>query len=116
MEEVLETYAKPYDPLYPVVCMDEQPFQLVEEARRPQPATERHPARIDYQYERNGTASIFMFTEPLSGWRHVSVRSRRTKIDWAVETAALLEGRYAECPKIKLICDNLNTHGKRSLL
>lgn len=112
MEEVLETYAKPYDPLYPVVCMDEQPFQLVEETRRPQPATERHPARIDYQYERNGTASIFMFTEPLSGWRHVSVRSRRTKIDWAVEIAALLEGRYAECPKIKLICDNLNTHTK----
>ena len=83
MEEVLETYAQPYDSKHPVLCMDEQPIQLLKETRVPIPATKEHPRRVDYEYERAGTASIFMFCEPLSGWRQVTVRERRTKIDWA---------------------------------
>ena len=112
MEEVLETYEKPYDPNCPVVCMDEQPVQLLMETRTPIPATATHGKRVDYEYERAGTANIFMFTEPLAGWREVAVRKTKTKIDWAVETARLLEGRYADCPKVILVCDNLNTHTK----
>ncbi len=112
MEEVLETYAQPYRPERPVLCMDEQPVQLLKETREPRPATASHPKRVDYEYQRAGTASVFMFCEPLSGWREVTVRERRTKIDWAVEVAALLEGRYADCPEVVLVCDNLNTHTK----
>ena len=112
MEEVLETYEKPYNPVHPVVCMDEQPVQLIKETREPKPATKDHPRRVDYEYERNGTACIFMFTEPLSGWRKAIARPRRTKIDWAFEMAQLLEGRYANCEKITLVSDNLNTHTK----
>jgi hypothetical protein len=112
MEEVLETYEKPYDPRCPVVCMDEQPVQLLKETRTPIPATAQHGKRVDYEYERAGTANIFMFTEPLAGWREVAVRETKTKIDWAVEVARLLEGRYAECEKVILVCDNLNTHTK----
>src|SRR5262245_28283741 len=110
MEEVLETYEKPYDLACPVLCMDEQPVQLVKETRQPIPATKRHPKRIDYEYERAGTASIFMFTEPLRGWREATARTTKTKIDWAVEVARVLEGRYAKCQKVTLVCDNLNTH------
>jgi hypothetical protein len=112
MEEVLDTYAEPYDPDRPVLCMDEQPVQLLKETRTPIPATAAHAKRVDYEYERAGTACIFMFTEPLAGWRQVAVRETKTKIDWAVEMARLLEGRYAECPKVVLVCDNLNTHTK----
>lgn len=112
MEDVLETYEKPYNANHPVVCMDEQPVQLIKETRQPKPATKDYPRRVDYEYERNGTASIFMFTEPLSGWREAIARSRRTKIDWAIEMARLVEWRYAGCGKITLVCDNLNTHTK----
>src|SRR5271169_5504613 len=112
MEEVLETYAQPYDPRFPVMCMDEQPVQLLKETRVPLAATRRHPQRVDYEYERAGTATIFMFTEPLAGWRDVAVRERKTKIDWATEMARLLEGRYAACAKVIVVCDNLNTHTK----
>src|SRR5947207_2717991 len=112
MEEVLETYEKPYDPNVPVLCMDEQPVQLLKETRSPIPASAKHAKRVDYEYERAGTAAIFMFAEPLAGWREVAVRERKTKIDWAVEMARLLEGRYAECAKVILVCDNLNTHTK----
>ena len=112
MEEVLETYAKAYDPAQPVLCMDEQPVQLIEEARQPLPATPDHPERVDYEYERAGTASIFMFAEPLSGFRQATARPQRTKIDWALEVANLLDTRYADCERITLVCDNLNTHTK----
>jgi hypothetical protein len=112
MEEVLDIYTQPYNPKYPVICMDEQPVQLQREVRTPVKATAKHPKRIDYEYERAGTASIFMFTEPLAGWRQVSVRQRRTKTDWATEIAHLLEGRYADCEQIVLVCDQLNTHTK----
>jgi len=110
MENVLETYALPYDSRFPVLCMDEQPAQLIKEVRDPIPATKRHAKRVDYEYERAGTANIFMLTEPLSGWRKVSVRSRRTKVDWAIEMANILKSRYAEAEKVTVVCDNLNTH------
>jgi hypothetical protein len=112
MEDVLETYAKAYDPAQPVVCMDEQPVQLIGETRVPIPATQDHPERVDYEYERKGTASIFMFAEPLSGFRQATARPQRTKVDWAREVAALLDTRYAACDRITLVCDNLNTHTK----
>ena len=110
LEAVLETYEKPYQSAVPVLCMDEQPVQLLKETRVPIPATARQAKRVDYEYERAGTATIFMFTEPLAGWREVAVRDRRTKIDWATELARLLEGRYASCEKVIVVCDNLNTH------
>ncbi len=112
MEEVLETYEKAYDPRHPVLCMDEQPVQLVKETRGPIAATKEHAERVDYEYERNGTASIFMFAEPLSGFRQATARERRTKVDWAVEVAQLLDTRYADCEQVTLVCDNLNTHTK----
>jgi hypothetical protein len=112
MEEVLEVYARPYDCRYPVLCMDEQPIQLLKETRQPIAGTKRHPRRVDYEYERAGTASIFMFCEPLSGWRQVSVRARRTKVDWAQEVEKLLRTRYALVEPVILVSDNLNTHTK----
>jgi hypothetical protein len=110
MEAVLDTYEKPYDPGHPVLCMDEQPVQLTKQTRPPIPASKRHAKRVDYEYERAGTASIFMFTEPLAGWREATARETRTKLDWAVEVARLMEGRYRACPIVTLVCDNLNTH------
>lgn len=110
MENVLDTYALPYDPLFPVLCMDEQPVQLTKETRVPIPATRKHARRVDYEYERAGTASLFMFTEPLAGWRDVTVRKQRTKVDWAVEMEQLLRLRYADAQRVLLVCDNLNTH------
>ena len=110
MEQVIEVYEKPYDPSIPVVCMDEQPVQLVKDTRTPIPATKDHPRRIDYEYERAGVASLFLFCEPLAGWRSVSLREQHTKIDWAREVGALLTGRYAAAAKIILVCDHLSTH------
>lgn len=110
MEDILDVYRLPYDPKVPNVCMDEQPVQLISETRRVIPAEPGKPEREDYEYERNGTAEIFMFTEPLSGRRHVSVRERRTAKDWAYEVRDLLEIRYPEADRIRLVCDNLNTH------
>lgn len=112
IEDVLETYAQPYNADCPVICMDEQPVQLHKETRKAIPATAKHGKRVDYEYERAGTASLFMFTEPLAGWREVRVRPTRTKIDWAIEMAQLLERRYADCEQIILVSDHLNTHTK----
>jgi hypothetical protein len=112
MEEVLETYAQPYDPRFPVGGMDEQAVQLLKETRVPIGATTPHPRRVDYEYERAGTASLFMFCEPLAGWRQVTVRDQRTKGDWALELEELLRTRYAKAEKVVLVCDNLNTHTK----
>ncbi len=114
MENVLETYAEAYDPQQPVICMDEQPVQLLKETKVPIAATKKHAKRVEY--ERNGTASIFMFAEPLSGFRQATARERRTKVDWAIEVAQLLDTRYATCAKVTLVCDNLNTHTKRGVL
>ena len=112
MEEVLDTYQTPYNPARPVLCMDEQPVQLLKDTRVSIPATATHAKRVDYEYERAGTANIFMFTEPLAGWREVAVRETKTKIDWATEIARLMETRYADCEKVILVSDNLNTHTK----
>ena len=112
MEQVLDVYAKPCDCRFPVLCMDEQPIQLLKETRVPIAGTKKHPRRVDYEYERAGTASNFMFPEPLGGWRFVSVRERRTKVDWAQEMEQLLAARYASAEKVILVCDNLNTHTK----
>ncbi len=115
MEDVLSTYERPYDEQRPVVCMDEQPIRMVQETRQPLPATTEHPRRVDYEYRRAGMASAFMFCEPLVGWRTVTVRERRTKLDWAEEVAALLESRYPNGEKITLVLDNLNTHTRGAL-
>jgi hypothetical protein len=112
MEEVLETYAKPYDSAHPVLCMDEQPVQLLKETRVPIPATRQHGRLVDYEYERNGTASIFMFAEPLAGFRQATARAQRTKLEWAEAVANLLDTRYADCACVTLVLDNLNTHTK----
>lgn len=110
MEDVLDTYEQPYDSDFPVLCMDEQPVQLHKEVRKPIAATKRNARRVDYEYERCGTACIFMFTGPLAGWREVRVRDQRTKVDWANEIERLLTTRYRTAEKVILVCDNLNTH------
>lgn len=115
MEDVLDVYDRASDPKAPVVCMDEQPVQLVKEVRQPVPAAPGRPMRIDYEYERNGTANIFMFTEPRIGWRQVSVTEHRKRTDWAFVVRDLLDGRYADVPKVTLVMDNLNTHSPGSL-
>jgi hypothetical protein len=110
MEDVLDIYAMPYNESIPVVCMDEQPVQLLNETRPTIAATREHPQRVDYEYERAGTACLFMFVEPLSGWRKVEARPQRTKIDWAFEIEELLRTKYSNAKKVILVCDNLNTH------
>jgi hypothetical protein len=110
MEDVLDIYALPYNESIPVVCMDEQPVQLLNEIRPSIRATQEHAKRVDYEYERAGMACLFMFTEPLSGWRKISARPQRTKVDWAFEMEDLLRTRYAKAEKVILVCDNLNTH------
>jgi hypothetical protein len=115
MEDVLEVYERPYDPNHPVVNMEEQPVQFVKEVRQPLETAPGRPRRYDHEYERAGTASVFLFTEALAGWREVSVRPQRTAVDWAQELAALLEGRYAQAEKVIVLCDQLNTHTIGSL-
>lgn len=115
MEDVLEIYHQPYDPECPVICMDEQPIQLVKESRTPLPAQPGQPESVDYEYERNGTANIFLFTEPLAGWRKAVVRERRTAVDWALEIQRLLDEDYGDRDKVILVCDQLNTHKVASL-
>lgn len=110
MEDILDLYHQPYDPEKPLVCMDEQPVQLIKEKREPLPVRPGEPMRVDYEYERGGTANIFMLTEPLAGQRHVSVRERKTKQDWASEVKELLDIYYPEAERVRLVCDNLNTH------
>ena len=115
MEDVLEVYKRPYEPDYPVVCMDEQPTQLIKETRRKIEAAPGWAERVDYEYERNGTANNFMFNEPLGNWRKVNVRKRKTMIDWAHEIKELLDVDYPEAEKVVLVMDNLNTHKPASL-
>jgi hypothetical protein len=115
MEQVLQVYARPYDPRKPVVCMDEQPKQLIREAHR-RINTTHGEQRIDHEYVREGVCERWMFTEPLGGWRDVRVTSRRTAVDWAQQVRALVDDpRYADAQRITLVCDNLNTHKLASL-
>ena len=115
MEDVLEVYKRPFDPQIPVVCMDEQPTQLIKETRTKLRMRPGKPECVDYEYERNGTANNFLFTEPLAGWRKVNVRETKTKIDWAEEIKELLDVDYPNAEKVVLVCDNLNTHKLASL-
>ena len=115
MEDVLKLYQRPRDVRFPVVNMDEQPLQLLAEKRRPLPMASGRAMRVDYEYVRQGTASAFMFTEALRGWRKVSVRARRTAVDWAEEVKVILDEVYPDAERVLLICDNLNTHKYASL-
>ena len=115
MEDVLDVYQRPYDPDMPVVCMDEKPYQLLDEIRQPIPMKPGDIKKIDSEYKRCGVCSIFIFTEPLKGWRYVCVSERRTKKDWAEQIRILLDEHYPTAPKICLIMDNLNTHNISSL-
>jgi hypothetical protein len=115
MEDVLDVYELPYDPRRPVVCMDEKPYQLLGEAREPLPMRPGDDQKIDFEYVRNGTCSIFAFVEPLGGMHHVSVHEHRTAIDWAMEIKYLSDEMYPNAEKIILVMDNLNTHKAASL-
>ena len=115
MEDVLDVYELAYDPMRPVVCMDEKPYQLLGETREPLPMRPGDDRKVDSEYIRNGTCSIFAFIEPLAGKHHVSVREHRTAVDWAEEIKYLVDVMYPEVEKIILVMDNLNTHKPASL-
>jgi DDE superfamily endonuclease len=115
MEDVLSVYTRPYDERFPQVCLDEKSKQLVGEVREPLPLSPGRPARYDYEYEREGTANLFIVSEPLAGWRHISVTERRTKLDWAHCVKELVDLHYPEAEKIVLVLDNLNTHTPAAL-
>ena len=115
MEEVLDIYKRPYDPKYPVVCVDESSKQLTKEVREPLSMQPGQVLKYDTEYERNGTASIFMGFEPLQGLRYTKITERRTQVDWAIYIKDLVDNRYSEAEKIIFVMDNLNTHHKASL-
>jgi hypothetical protein len=116
MEDVLDVYALPYDENCPVICLDEKPYQLLGERREPIPMKKGKPKRLDNEYEREGTCSIFVMCEPLKNWHHAHARERRTAVDYAHEIDWLLsESPYKNAPKIRLVQDNLNTHVISSL-
>ena len=115
MEDVLEVYHLPYDPDYPVICMDESCKQLIGEVRKPMPCVPGKPERIDDAYVRNGVVEIFMEVEPLAGRRHVTITEHRTRKDWAMQIKQMLDERYPRAVKVRLVMDNLNTHTIASL-
>ena len=115
MEDILDMYCLPYDPLCPVICMDEKPYQLLAERREPMPMKPRSKKKIDNEYERMGTCSIFVMCEPLTGWCYTNARVQRTAEDWAYEIRELLTVHFPNAPKIRLTLDNLNTHILASL-
>ena len=110
MEDVLDLYAEPYDPQRPQVCLDESPYQLVSEKRQPVPVAPGQVARYDYEYKREGTCNLFMFFQPLAGWRHVKVTERRTGLDFAQCLQDLVDVHFPEAEVIRLVTDQLNTH------
>jgi hypothetical protein len=115
MEDVLELYQRPYDPRHPLVNMDEKPVQLIQETRTPLPAQPGKPQRYDYEYERVGTANVFLFTEPLTGGRTIDISAHRTAVDWAHQIKHLLDDCYPDAAKVIVVCDHLNTHKIASL-
>ena len=115
MEDVLDVYELPYDPMYPVVCMEEKPYQLLDDVRQPLPVRPGDNQKTDSEYKRNGTCSIFAFVEPLGGRHHVSVHEHRTAIDWAMGIKYLSDEMFPDAKKIILVMDNLNTHKAASL-
>jgi len=110
MEDVLEVYKRPYDPQRPVVCLDETSRQLLADTRTPLPCAPGQAARADHEYERGGTANLFLAFEPLAGHRHTQATAQRTKVDWAQFMKGLLDGPYASAAQVVLVQDNLNTH------
>jgi hypothetical protein len=110
MEDVLEVYHLAYDSDYPVVCIDESYKQMIGEVREPIPGKPGQPQRIDDEYVRNGVAEIFMEVEPLNGKRHVAITEHRTRKDWALQIQQMLDERYPDAIKVRLVMDNLNTH------
>jgi transposase len=115
MEDVLDLYAEPYDPRRPVVCFDEQSYQLIAEVRVPLPAAPGRPERVDYEYRRQGTANLFLTFEPLAGWRHVEVTERRTSAEFAQQMRALVDVHYPDAERIAVVLDNLSTHSPAAL-
>jgi hypothetical protein len=115
MEDVLDIYAAEHTPEEPLICMDEASKQLLRDEQAAEPMAPGRPAREDYHYERRGTQAIFMFFDPIAGRRRVSCRDSRTRVDWAEEVRRLLDEDYPQAKKIKLVCDNLNTHSIASL-
>lgn len=115
MEDVLCVYQRPYDPNDPMVCIDEKSMQLIGDTRDPLPVATGRAARVDYEYQRKGTANLFLAFEPLANWRHVQVTERRTKKDWAAYVKHLVDGRYKDAHRVVLVMDNLNTHTPASL-
>jgi hypothetical protein len=115
MEDVLDLYEEPYDPERPVVCFDEMPYRMVAEKRLPLPPKPGSPRRYDYEYERRGTANLFVVFEPKSGWRHIDVTERRTGRDFALQMRRLIDEHYPEAEKVRVVMDNLNTHTPASL-
>lgn len=110
MEDILELYAERYDDRHPVVCFDERPYQMVEETRIPLPAKPGRPERYDFEYKRRGTCNLFIFFQPLRGWRKVKVTERRTKVDFANCMRELVDDYFPQANKIRLVLDNLNIH------
>jgi hypothetical protein len=110
MEEVLDLYEEPYDPLRPVVCFDERPCQLIGEVREPLPMKPGHLERFDSEYERGGVCWVFMIFEPLTGWREVAVTERRRKQEFARSMRRLAEEVYPRAEKVRVVLDNLSTH------
>jgi hypothetical protein len=110
MEDVLSLYREPYDPDCPVVCFDEHPVQLVEQVREPRPAQPGTVAREDYHYKPQGTKNLFLASEPLDGWRTVTVKDRRTTEDWVTFIKQLVDEHYPDADRIRVVLDNLNTH------
>lgn len=116
MEQVLEVYCRPYDVRHPVICMDEQPKQLIEEVRLPVAPRPGQAVKVDFEYMRCGVCVAWMFVEPLAGWRTTPVSARRTAVDWAHRVRVVVDApRYAEAELITLVSDQLNTHRLASL-
>lgn len=115
MEQVLDVYGEAYDEAHPLICMDEAAKQVTADLFEPLPMRPGRPRREDHHYERKGTRSVFLFFDPLSGWRRVAGRATRTRVDWAEEVRRLLEQDYPEAERVTLVCDNLNTHSIASL-
>ena len=115
MEDVLAVYARPYDPAHPVVCLDETSRQLLGETRDPLPVTMGQVAKHDPEYVRGGVAQLFLVTEPLRGWRAVTVGTRRTRLEFAQCVKALVDAQYPDAERIVLVMDQLNTHSTASL-
>ena len=115
MEDVLDVYARPYDPKRPQVCFDELPVQLIAETRRPLPPQPGQPERFDYEYKRNGTRNLFVFFQPLAGWRHILITEHRTKVDYAHAMRYLVDELFPEANVVVVVQDNLNTHTPAAL-